>query len=120
TATADQDFCTATHCEAAPLVSTLPLDDELFREIVVDFIAYLDDELTAMRQAWATGDRSRLGELAHSLKGAGGAAGFNAFTQPCQQLQHGAATADACQIENILGELTALAGRIAPPPGACL
>ena len=66
------------------LVSSLPTDEPVFREIVVE---YLEEVLTDLRQAPAAGELERVAQLAHSLKGAGGSAGFAAFTAPSQELQ---------------------------------
>jgi CheY-like chemotaxis protein len=59
-----------------PLVSTLPMNDPEFREIVVRFISRLETQLTAMRTALSAKDSQEMAHLAHWLKGAGGTVGF--------------------------------------------
>ena len=44
----------------------------------MDFIEYVEQEIATMRTAWLESDLDRLAEAAHSLKGAGGSAGFAA------------------------------------------
>jgi PAS domain S-box-containing protein len=103
--------------DSAPLHSTLPADDVEFCEIVAEFEAKLHDRIAAMRQAVMAGDHAELARLAHWLKGSGGTAGFHAFTDPAQQLQHLAQerAPDEC-LEDLLGEIEATAKRIVVPP----
>ncbi|MFZ5828467.1 MAG: ATP-binding protein, partial [Planctomycetota bacterium] len=95
-----------------PLRSALPMDDEDFREIVVEFAARLDEKVAAMKQAWSRQDLADLARLAHWVKGSGGTAGFRQFTEPARQLEHLARQARVEDIEPILAEVIELAGRI--------
>jgi len=70
-----------------PLCSSLPVDDPDFREIVEEFIERLHQQVAAMKAALAAGDMAALARLAHWLKGSGGTAGFDVFTQPARQLE---------------------------------
>jgi signal transduction histidine kinase/DNA-binding response OmpR family regulator len=101
--------------ENSPLLSTLPTEDPEFREIVEEFVARLKEQLHAIRQACAAGDFATLAQLAHWLKGAGGTAGFPAFTQPAARLQELAKQQQADRVDAVLSELCELTGRIVVP-----
>jgi PAS domain S-box-containing protein len=70
-----------------PLVSSLPLDDPEFRQIVAGFIPRLRRQAVAMQAAWDRRDLDELASLAHWLKGAGGTVGFDALTDPAKQVE---------------------------------
>ena len=46
---------------AEAIVSSLPIDDAEFRQIVLDFIAFLEEQRTAMKNAWQKGNLEELG-----------------------------------------------------------
>jgi len=98
------------------LVSTLPTQDPDFREIVAEFVERLRQQLTAMQQALKREDFQELSRLAHWLKGAGGTAGFPAFTQPARELETLARDQQCDQIEAALAELLQLSQRIVVSP----
>jgi PAS domain S-box-containing protein len=118
TSPAPQSLAATPRGAAAPvsqpsvLVSTLPADDEDFREIVVEFVQRLGEKLVAMRAAWAAEDLPELVALAHWLKGAGGSAGFPALTQPAQQLEQFARQGRSYAIEASIVRLEQLARSI--------
>ena len=93
-------------------MSTLPLDKPIFREIVIEFSQFFGDQIDDMRQAYSEGNFEELGELAHSVKGAGGSAGFDELTEPAKQLQHWSEQENSENIEAILTELSDLSQRI--------
>ena len=99
------------------LVSELPLDEPIFCEIVFDFIDYVGEEVRRMQKAFSDGDLVQLAQSAHALKGAGGSAGFSAFTEPCGILQRIAQEGETDKAERLLAEIKELSSRIAPPPG---
>jgi HPt (histidine-containing phosphotransfer) domain-containing protein len=100
------------------LVSTLPTEDPDFREIVEEFVARLRSQLEAMQRALKQQDLPELARLAHWLKGAGGTAGFPAFTQPAKRLETTVRDQQWDQIEAAIAELFALAQRIHLTPAA--
>ena len=95
-----------------PLFSTLPMEDPDFREIVEEFIQRLQDQLAAMQRALDTQDLPELSRLAHWLKGAGGTAGFPAFTQPAKHLEALVQDQQCDEIEATLAELLDLSQQI--------
>ncbi len=101
--------------DQAPLVSTYPMEDPVFREIAAEFAETLRRELEAMRGSWEARDLGELGVRAHWLKGSGGTAGFPAFTQPAQRLEMLAKGNQYGQIEGAIADLERLAERIAVP-----
>jgi signal transduction histidine kinase/DNA-binding NarL/FixJ family response regulator/HPt (histidine-containing phosphotransfer) domain-containing protein len=101
--------------DAEPLVSTLPLDDPEFREIVEDFIVWLDQQLQAIKTACAEGDLQAILAMAHTLKGTAGGAGFDAFTAPAKALENLARDGRRAEIPAALRLLEGLAERILVP-----
>ena len=65
-----------------------------------------------MQRALAAKDFPALADLAHWLKGAGGTAGFPAFTQPASRLRQLAEARQSEQIEAALCHLVKLTKRI--------
>jgi CheY-like chemotaxis protein/HPt (histidine-containing phosphotransfer) domain-containing protein len=66
---------------AIKLVSTLPMDDNEFREIVVMFVGRLKEKLPEFQTALAGNDWSKLAALLHWLKGTSGSVGFPQLSQ---------------------------------------
>lgn len=102
------------------LFSTLPTEDSDFREIVEEFIERLREQLSAMQRAVESQDLVELARLAHWLKGAGGTAGFPAFTKPAKHLESAIRDEQCDAIESTLAEIMLLAQRLtaAPPKPA--
>jgi len=100
---------------AEPVLCSLPLEDPDFLEIAHDFVGRLKNKLAAMKQAWNQRDLTELASLAHWLKGSGGTAGFDAFTDPAMQLESLAKSAQTEQIATALDDLIALSDRIQLP-----
>jgi signal transduction histidine kinase len=109
------DESTAAGSAEAPLISSLPTDDPEFLEIVQEFVQRLQERLAAMSVAARDGDYRELARLAHWLKGSGGMAGFDAFTQPASDLEQLAKQNAAEQIPSALARLQALVQRIVIP-----
>ena len=98
-----------------PIHSRLPASNARFRDIIVKFIGRLDEQLEAMRSAWKENDLETLAELAHWLKGAGGTVGFDAFTEPAEELEAAAKRGDTEGCEHRLKTLESLAARLVNP-----
>jgi PAS domain S-box-containing protein len=75
---------------AAPIRSTLPLDDPEIRALVAEFAATVPQRIDAIAQALATLDFDQAASLAHALKGAGGTAGFHCLTEASARLESSA------------------------------
>ena len=106
------------------IVSSLPSDDTDLCEIVAEFVDRLHAQLVAMQGAFDRGDLDELGRLAHWLKGAGGSAGFDAFTAPAKRLETVVKDEQYEQIEQAINELLGISARIvkpsqAPPAECC-
>jgi PAS domain S-box-containing protein len=78
------------HEDESPIECTLPLDDEDYREIVLDFIQRLDIRLMRMLSLLQSKAFDELENEAHWLKGAGGTVGFPALTRPASELMDAA------------------------------
>ncbi len=100
----------------AALFSTLPTEDPDFREIVEEFIQRLQDQLAGMQRAIKAQDLQEMARLAHWLLGAGGTAGFPAFTQPAKHLESLVRDRQCDEIEAAVAELLRLSQRIAVSP----
>ena len=107
-----EDTSQQTVDDTQPLISALPTEDPEFREIVEEFVKRLQEKLDRMHRAWAVRDFSDLAQLAHWLKGAGGTAGFPAFSQPASTLMQLAKAQQTEQIEAVLCNLVELNKRI--------
>ncbi len=102
----------------ATLVSTHPMDDEDFREIVQNFVERLYQQLHAMRKALEEDDFKELAQLAHWLKGAGGMAGFPALNQAGANLETLVKAMRREEVETAIEGLFDMAGRIVVVPTA--
>ena len=94
--------------DGTALLSTLPLEDAEFRDIVDEFVARLQVRLASMHVAMAAGDLIELKSLAHWLKGAGGTAGFQPLTETAFELEMALAAEDAVACSRALEDLDAL------------
>ena len=72
--------------EIQPITSRLAADPRLGR-IVTAFVARLATRLNELHSASATGDLEKVAELAHWLRGSAGSMGFEAFTEPANELE---------------------------------
>lgn len=105
--------------QASPITSDLPMDDEEFCEIVVEFVERLRLQLVEMESVAKAGDVEELAKMAHWLKGAGGTAGFGEFTEPARQLEDYCKAGDVASLQPMLDQLQALAARIEVPVMPC-
>ena len=92
--------------------SLLPTDDPELREVVGEFIETLHLRLDEMQTAGENGELTKLGELAHWLKGAGGTVGFDCFTAPAGNLEQAVRSAEPNGIAASLRELQVLGSRV--------
>ncbi len=98
------------------ITSSLPTDDPDFREVVEEFVEKLDEQLRAMQTAWEQRELTRVASLAHWLKGSGGTAGFDAFTQPAKRLEALAGEERLDDVADAIAELQQLASQIQVAP----
>ena len=95
-----------------PIRSSILHKDPRMRPLVERFIVRLNEQLTLMEIAYSDQDFEGLAGLAHWLKGAGGTVGFEAFTDPAQQLEHLARARREDGVRETIDGLTALSARI--------
>ena len=95
------------------ILSTLPLDDVDFREIVEEFIQRTHEKFAEILEAWKEKDLQRLAQLAHWLKGAGGTAGFPMFTAPAKELELMAKDESLDEIPLMITEIEKIVVRLA-------
>jgi CheY-like chemotaxis protein len=87
------------------LRSSLPTDDPEIREIVQEFVDSVPERISAISAALAANEYDELARLAHALKGCGGTAGFDCFTQPAAQIEQLAKAHQLGEIQHSLQEL---------------
>jgi CheY-like chemotaxis protein len=97
------------------LESTLPIEDPDFLEIVQEFADRLHEQIAEMQKAWERQELSQLASLAHWLKGSGGTAGFNAFTDPAARLEKSAKERRLDEIAAALADVSDLGSRVVRP-----
>src|SRR5690606_35215144 len=90
---------------AGPIRSSLPLEDELLREIVAEFVESIPARLDAMEQALASENYEELQRHVHGLKGSGGTAGFTCLSEISAELEAFAAQGSGEQAAALLREL---------------
>ncbi|WP_149498119.1 ATP-binding protein [Roseiconus lacunae] len=98
-----------------PIESSLPMDDEAFREIVHEFLSIFRGKLDEMSIALATGDFVQLARLSHWLRGTGGSAGFDHFELPTRAMERLAGEEDLNGCRAVLQELHSISERIVVP-----
>ena len=96
-----------------PILSSLPVSNQKFRDIIEKFIVRMREQLTTMESAWRKGDYAELKKLGHWLKGSSGTVGFNDLVVPGRQLEQHAVEQDDAKIEAALAELKKLVARLA-------
>ena len=100
---------------ASPIVSTLPRDNERFRELIARFATRLHEQLETLEQARIQGDLGEVASIAHWLKGAGGTVGFNEFTEPAGRLEMLAKEGREPEVAQAIAKLRGLAVRLVIP-----
>ncbi|MGB5677343.1 MAG: Hpt domain-containing protein, partial [Gammaproteobacteria bacterium] len=79
------------------------------------FVQRLSDQLDVMNHARARHDFAQIAEIAHWLKGTGGSAGFDAFTEPAEHLAEAALGHNEASVDEAIAVLRGLADRIQLP-----
>lgn len=112
TPTRDRKQPVQTSSKLEPWTTTLPMDDEDYRKIVEKFVDRLTDQLPTFRPALESRQFEELADKAHWLKGSGGTAGFEDFTEPCKDLQTAAEEENYEEAYRLLGLIEAMSARI--------
>ncbi len=100
------------------IISSLPLENPVFRDIVGRFIPKLEDNIKQMHRSLEAHDFPDLAALAHWLKGSGGNVGFHAFTEPSALLEQASKSGNYQRAKVHLSEVDRISKRVAldPPP----
>ncbi|HED53927.1 MAG TPA: hypothetical protein ENJ00_06965 [Phycisphaerales bacterium] len=98
--------------EVSALISSLPTDDPEFREIIIEYVENLTNQLEEMERTCAARDFENLAKLAHWLLGSGGTAGFEELSAPAARLEQSALQEQADQAAAVIDELKQLCERI--------
>ncbi len=102
------------------VISSLPMEDDEFREIVIEFVPHLGKKLDEMKQQLSEQKIELLTKNAHWLKGAGGTIGFDVFTQPAYELEKASKERKTEACTKWLGHIVALYERIEIPDAAAI
>ncbi|WP_339731591.1 response regulator [uncultured Gimesia sp.] len=104
--------CCLTSDDITPIISDLPTEIPQIFAIVEEFITRLSVKIEEMQNALNRSDWSRLGDLAHWLKGTGGTAGFSCLTESALQLELAAKSKEKEPAAALLMELAKLNQRL--------
>ena len=104
----------ASAAAGGPVVSRLAGDRRL-QPVIGKFVARMQGQMALIEAAQAAKDFAELASLGHWLKGAAGTVGFDAFTEPADELEEAANTHDAARCEARVAEIRDLAHRMALP-----
>lgn len=105
----------ATLAQASPIECTLPLDDEEYLAIVLDFVQRLDVRLMGMLSMLQRKAFDELEDEAHWLKGAGGTVGFAELTEPSRSLMIAARQQNVPRCQEALNGILSIRQRMALP-----
>lgn len=94
-----------------PIRSSLPADPVFHRAIKM-FVDRLQERLREMEAALANSNLQKIAEHAHWLLGAGGTAGFGAFSGPASKLEQAAKSGSTTDVALHLDEVRRLSSRI--------
>jgi PAS domain S-box-containing protein len=106
---------TAACSSGEPIVSRLPDDDPEFCDIIVEFVEQFESQVASLDQALALKDLKRISEIAHSIKGTGGTAGFDDLTSPAADLEKAARQGRLPEASELIGRLKSMATRLQTP-----
>lgn len=95
--------------------STLPIEEIEFREIVIEFVERLDEQISVMQRLLKETEFGKLASLAHWLKGAGGTCGFAEFFEPASSLEVACKNKHYEKCEKYLRQIMNLAAAIEIP-----
>jgi CheY-like chemotaxis protein/HPt (histidine-containing phosphotransfer) domain-containing protein len=95
--------------------STLPIEKPIYAEIVIEFVEYVQNMLGQIAGHIERDEFREVSTLAHSLKGSGGTAGFEAFTTPAKSLELSAKSENKSECSEVLAALSMLVDRIEVP-----
>ncbi len=112
---ADRSTVTDASENASPIECTLPLDDDEYLEIVLDFIERMDARLMGMLSMIQRSDFENLESEAHWLKGAGGTVGFPDLTEPSRDLMNAARQSDIQRCQELIQVILEIRQRIVLP-----
>ena len=101
--------------ETCPIVSSLPIEDTRFQEIIDQFIEELGKHLNAIEQAIDCRDEVSIARQAHWLRGSAGTVGFGEFSDPATALENAANSGSFDEIQECLKTIQGLKEQIHCP-----
>ncbi|NNE62462.1 MAG: response regulator, partial [Gammaproteobacteria bacterium] len=102
--------------EPDKIVSSLPMTNPKFRNIVEKFVTRLGDQLAAIDSAWNQRDYTELKRLGHWLKGSAGSVGFTQFVEPARAFEQFAIDKADAHIPDAIQKLHSIYSRIDVEP----
>lgn len=98
------------------IVSSLPMSNPKFREIVEKFVIRLGEQMASIDTAWLARDYTELKRLGHWLKGSAGSVGFAEFIVPAREFEQFAMSEDEASMPAAIEALKAIYGRVSVEP----
>lgn len=86
-----------------------------FRVVAQTFADQLPARRAAIEEAWTKRDRQAMAALGHWLKGSGGTAGFDEFTNPARKLEQLAREGDLQALEQAVTDILEMIDRVVRP-----
>ncbi|MEO1525352.1 MAG: ATP-binding protein [Planctomycetota bacterium] len=105
--------------ETGPIECALPLPDEDYRDIVIDFVQRFDHRLHRMHRLLADANYDELEREAHWLKGSGGTVGYMALTNPSSKLMRAASLGNEGNCQLLLKQIVQIRQRMVVPSPSC-
>jgi len=97
------------------IVSSLPMHNPKFAEIVFEFGLKLKTNLESLEQHIGNSNFDDIEFLAHWLKGSGGNVGFRQFTKPAAQMEIAAKEGDMEKVKSFYEAVAGIAARVVVP-----
>lgn len=101
--------------EKSKIISSLPIDDIRFQQIIDKFLQELDKHLGELEEAVENHDAETIARQAHWLRGSAGTVGFYSFSDPATSLENAAKNGRPEKIRQSLNEIHELKKQIHCP-----
>ena len=104
-----------TRVDTGPIQCTLPLPDDDYRDIVIDFVQRFDERLKNMHGLLQACNFEELEREAHWLKGSGGTVGYMPLTAPASDLMRAASAESLAECKSSLEAIVNIRERLVVP-----
>jgi len=98
--------------DGGKIVSSLPMSNPKFQQIVEKFVVRLAEQLDSIESAWLSRDYTELKRLGHWLKGSAGSVGFAEFVEPAREFEQYAINEDDTNLPGSIDALKSIFSRV--------